>query len=333
MENEEKLEEQTEQVTEGTQTEPEALTEESPDTLSMIANMLEDVQTETVTEPKAEEPEIKEEPKVDEPKETPKPEIPVIPITDEIIKQYPALRGLRGKNLVTELPKHYAEAAKRLSEQGMELSKLKKEAEKPKQVEVKEEELPDPIEDPKGYAKAIQAQIEQKYEAKANAKIAELEDKLKALEEHPKQQEDKGAEVREIIKSQIGDEIEPQKAIDDFVNDNADKFFDTMGNPKTGTWEYYNANLDILIRDVVKYYNDKKKDSEVSDLRRQIEELKKNQTKKIKEEAFNQTKKNFKEAQNREPEHSEVQVASRQQPELNDNDKLLMEIARLTQAE
>jgi hypothetical protein len=135
-----------------------------------------------------------------------KPEIPVV--TEEMVKEYPALKTLVGKP-ITEVMKSHAALNTRLSQSENELSTLKtkppgkKEEKKPdaaqttKSVEeeidelIEKTELPDPIDDPVKYKKEM---------AKLAAKIAVIQSKaetksLKGLAEEQQRSEEARASI------------------------------------------------------------------------------------------------------------------------------------------
>lgn len=154
-----------------------------------------------------------------------KPDVPVV--TEEMVKEYPALKTLIGKP-VTEIMKSHAALNTRLSQSENELNTLKsgqkkepeKKDEKPvsgsqttKSVEeeidelIEKTDLPDPIDDPKAYAKAS---------ARLNAKIAAIQAKhetapLRSMqEEHQKSEEARVSilKAEQLVKQKLPEDVD-----------------------------------------------------------------------------------------------------------------------------
>lgn len=167
-----------------------------------------------------------------------KPDVPVV--TEEMVKEYPALKTLVGKP-ITEIMKSYAALNTRLSQSENELNTLrtksgkepeKKAEDKPVDVKttktaeeeidelIEKAELPDPVDDPKGYAKAS---------AKLNAKIAAIQAKhetapLRTLQEERQREEQARSDIRkatELVNQKLPEGVDMeaiQKGFQEFIS-------------------------------------------------------------------------------------------------------------------
>lgn len=170
-----------------------------------------------------------------------KPDVPVV--TEEMVKEYPALKTLIGKP-ITEVMKSHAALNTRLSQSENELSTLKnkgtdKKPETQKKVEqpvkadtqvtktaeeeidelIEKAELPDPIDDPKGYAKAL---------GKLNAKISAIQARaetrpLKNLQEERQREEQARADIQkatDLVAQKLPEDVDMeaiQKGFQEFI--------------------------------------------------------------------------------------------------------------------
>lgn len=175
------------------------------------------------------EPEIKE----GEPQE---PEVPKEPeiIDDSVIEQYPVLKMYRGKP-IKEVLKAYDSIVRKFTSTSQELAKLKQ-----KQTTIpKPEEVPDAVEKPEDFKKWIEEYTEQVRE----------DERTKILN----QPEPPDLQVE--ISKHLPKEANVQEVIDNWVKFNSARIFNEFGERRKETTDFYNQNPDVLVNDIVSFYN------------------------------------------------------------------------------
>lgn len=181
-------------------------------------------------------------------------------VTEEMVKEIPALKGLVGKP-VSELVKSYASLNSEYGRSQQELGELKKakpEAKpetKPEAKEVKQEkslqeqidelvdktELPDPLDDPKGFAKA---------NAKLQMKINELMNKPQEQERQERERQQKvQAEIQKTA-DLLTKELPEGVKLEDVQNGFASSIAEFIKAEPT----YYFGKPELLASDIARWY-------------------------------------------------------------------------------
>lgn len=188
--------------------------------------------------------EVKEEPKeVVQPQEPEviegEPEVPQEPkepdvIDDSVIEQYPVLKMYRGKP-IKEVLKAYDSIVRKFTSTSQELAKLKQ-----KQTTIpKPEEVPDAVENPEDFKKWIKEYTEQVRE----------DERTRVLN----QPEPPNLEVE--IAKYLPKDADVQKVVDGWVRHNSEMIFNEFGDRRPEVTAFYNQNPEILISQIVKFYN------------------------------------------------------------------------------
>jgi hypothetical protein len=206
--------------------------------------------------PKQEEKKAEE--KVVKPEEKAKTETPSV-ITEEMVKDFPALKTLVGKP-IAELTKVYANLAKEFNRSQNELSTLKKkpeaketkttqEGEKTLEQQIDEliekTDLPDPIDDQKAYNKAfakLQMKIADLKIKEANKPLTEQFDKQKAIEQIRQQHNT----AVSLVKEGVGKDVD----LDELMG----KFNEAMQPVLAEHPDLYNGKPEFLASDIIRFH-------------------------------------------------------------------------------
>lgn len=157
-------------------------------------------------------------------------------IDDTMINEYPALKMYKGKPL-KDLGKAYQNIVKAFTENQMRLKQIEKE--RAKRSIPEPTEVPDPVENPDEFKKYMET-----YAASI---------KQQAIDEYLSQakvQTDWVAEARKIVP----DGVDFNKFIQEFMMFNAERFYNELGEVRPEVENFYNANPQVLISEMKKYY-------------------------------------------------------------------------------
>lgn len=245
-----------EQVEETNESQSEAEEPNNPDMLTELMEIAKQDTSIEETEPEEEEEVSEEEEQSEEEdsqEEEEQPEVTDSPkeefvITDDMIKQYPTLKSYRGKG-GTDLARAYDNLVREYSRRNQELAELKK---KPQQVSKSEEvidKMPDPLDDPEGWEKWDER------------RIARLKEELKAdlMNEVKTHTTPKPEDVAERNAKFIYAELEKQlpnipvqSAMEYWINENSEDFFDFEGNLKQGLIvEYIKERPNRMLKEIL----------------------------------------------------------------------------------
>lgn len=157
-------------------------------------------------------------------------------IDDTMINEYPALKMYKGKPL-KDLGKAYQNIVKAFTENQMRLKQIEKE--RAKRSVPEPTEVPDPVENPDEFKKYMET-----YAASI---------KQQAIDEYLSQakvQTDWVAEARKIVP----DGVDFNKFNQEFIMFNAERFYNELGEVRPEVENFYNANPQVLISEMKKYY-------------------------------------------------------------------------------
>ncbi len=157
-------------------------------------------------------------------------------IDDTMINEYPALKMYKGKPL-KDLGKAYQNIVKAFTENQMRLKQIEKE--RAKRSIPEPTEVPDPVENPDEFKKYMET-----YAASI---------KQQAIDEYLSQakvQTDWVAEARKIVP----DGVDFNKFTQEFMMFNAERFYNELGEVRPEVENFYNANPQVLISEMKKYY-------------------------------------------------------------------------------
>lgn len=157
-------------------------------------------------------------------------------IDDTMINEYPALKMYKGKPL-KDLGKAYQNIVKAFTENQMRLKQIEKE--RAKRSIPEPTEVPDPVENPDEFKKYMET-----YAASI---------KQQAIDEYLSQakvQTDWVAEARKIVP----DGVDFNKFNQEFMMFNAERFYNELGEVRPEVENFYNANPQVLISEMKKYY-------------------------------------------------------------------------------
>lgn len=157
-------------------------------------------------------------------------------IDDTMINEYPALKMYKGKPL-KDLGKAYQNIVKAFTENQMRLKQIEKE--RAKRSIPEPTEVPDPVENPDEFKKYMET-----YAASI---------KQQAIDEYLSQakvQTDWVAEARKIVP----DGVDFNKFNQEFIMFNAERFYNELGEVRPEVENFYNANPQVLISEMKKYY-------------------------------------------------------------------------------
>lgn len=157
-------------------------------------------------------------------------------IDDTMINEYPALKMYKGKPL-KDLGKAYQNIVKAFTENQMRLKQIEKE--RAKRSIPEPTEVPDPVENPDEFKKYMET-----YAASI---------KQQAIDEYLSQakvQTDWIAEARKIVP----DGVDFNKFNQEFIMFNAERFYNELGEVRPEVENFYNANPQVLISEMKKYY-------------------------------------------------------------------------------
>lgn len=157
-------------------------------------------------------------------------------IDDTMINEYPALKMYKGKPL-KDLGKAYQNIVKAFTENQMRLKQIEKE--RAKRSVPEPTEVPDPVENPDEFRKYMET-----YAASI---------KQQAIDEYLSQakvQTDWVAEARKIVP----DGVDFNKFNQEFIMFNAERFYNELGEVRPEVENFYNANPQVLISEMKKYY-------------------------------------------------------------------------------
>lgn len=157
-------------------------------------------------------------------------------IDDTMINEYPALKMYKGKPL-KDLGKAYQNIVKAFTENQMRLKQIEKE--RAKRSIPEPTEVPDPVENPDEFRKYMET-----YAASI---------KQQAIDEYLSQakvQTDWVAEARKIVP----DGVDFNKFNQEFMMFNAERFYNELGEVRPEVENFYNANPQVLISEMKKYY-------------------------------------------------------------------------------
>lgn len=157
-------------------------------------------------------------------------------IDDTMINEYPALKMYKGKPL-KDLGKAYQNIVKAFTENQMRLKQIEKE--RAKRSIPEPTEVPDPVENPDEFRKYMET-----YAASI---------KQQAIDEYLSQakvQTDWVAEARKIVP----DGVDFNKFNQEFIMFNAERFYNELGEVRPEVENFYNANPQVLISEMKKYY-------------------------------------------------------------------------------
>lgn len=157
-------------------------------------------------------------------------------IDDTMINEYPALKMYKGKPL-KDLGKAYQNIVKAFTENQMRLKQIEKE--RAKRSIPEPTEVPDPVENPDEFKKYMET-----YAASI---------KQQAIDEYLSQakvQTDWVAEARKIVP----DGVDFNKFSQEFMMFNAERFYNELGEVRPEVENFYNANPQVLISEMKKYY-------------------------------------------------------------------------------
>ncbi|MCZ2268478.1 MAG: hypothetical protein LC124_06450 [Ignavibacteriales bacterium] len=228
---------QVETTPEGQAEAPEGQVVETPEVIEQIGQLLtpdnQPTETKETSEPENSESETTPEPK----KEEPKLEVSKDVIIDEaMVQQYPRLKMFLGKPVLEALPKAYDNVVLAYKKDHEELIKIKQEQAK---NSLNSSEVPDSIEKKEEFDKWL----------------AERDDKIRqqAIDEYLSQakvQTDWVAEARKIVP----DGVDFNKFNQEFMMFNAERFYNELGEVRPEVENFYNANPQVLISEMKKYY-------------------------------------------------------------------------------
>ncbi len=223
----EKTKEQT--VEEQSSEEIETLTEEE------IAEQVSGLTNEQVETTEEQTEEVEAEAETEETSE--EEEAPVLTVDDELVKKYPALKAHHGKPLA-ELGQHYQSIVVEFNEKSQQIAELKKklaEATIPKL-----EDEPDPVEKPEEHKKWT----------------TDREEAIRADERSKTAQQPAQVNYVTEVSKQLPNDVDAKKVIESWSNKNAYRLYDNLGNLKPAAQLLYGDDPNVLVQEVVEYYND-----------------------------------------------------------------------------
>jgi len=152
-------------------------------------------------------------------------------IDDALIERYPTLKMYRGKKILEDLPKAYHNIVLAYAEDHKKLKQIEKEQAKQKLPELSA--IPDPVAEPDEFKKWL----------------ADYTEKVKS-EVTPPPQVDWVAEARKVLPP----EVDFDKVRENFLNFNAERFFNELGELRPEVAGFYEKNPHILINEMKTYY-------------------------------------------------------------------------------
>jgi hypothetical protein len=199
--------------------------EEAP-VIEQIGELLKGNQS---TEPEPIQEEVTEQ--QEEPKEV-KEVQPEFIIDDAMIQQYPTLKMYRGKKVIEDLPKAYHNIVLAYAEDHKRLKQIEKEQAKQKLPEPSQ--IPDPVEKPDEFKKWL----------------ADYTDRVRLESAPPPPEIDWVARAKAVLPK----EADFEKVRDNFMNFNAERFFNEMGELRPEVASFYEKNPNILINEMKSHY-------------------------------------------------------------------------------
>lgn len=219
---------QVEQTAESQAEATESQVENTTDVVEQVGQLL--------TKEPQDEPQEEIQDKTQETKEEVAP-VQVEPVIDDtMINEYPALKMYKGKPL-KDLGKAYQNIVKAFTENQMRLKQIEKE--RAKRSIPEPTEVPDPVENPDEFKKYMET-----YAASI---------KQQAIDEYLSQakvQTDWVAEARKIVP----EGVDFNKFNQEFMMFNAERFYNELGEVRPEVENFYNANPQVLISEMKKYY-------------------------------------------------------------------------------
>ncbi len=164
-------------------------------------------------------------------------ETPVSMIDEEFVKLYPRTKAYFGKP-VTELGKGYESIVEEFNKKSQQLAELKKklaEATIPKL-----EDEPDPVDEKEAHTKWTEER-EKAIRADERSKVAQQPVQVNYVTE---------------VSKQLPNDVDAEKVIESWSNKNAYRLYDNLGNLKPAAQLLYGDDPNILVQEVVEYYND-----------------------------------------------------------------------------
>ena len=226
---EEQVETSKEQSEDQTSEEFEALSEE--ETTEKVSELLNE-QTETTKEQSQE---------VEETEETPEEvEVPVKIIDEDFVKAYPKTKAYFGKP-VEELGKGYESVVNEFHKKSQLLDEMKKKLAEATIPKLKD--APDPVDDPEGYKKWD----------KGREEAIRADERSKVVEQPP--QVDYMSEVGKRLPA----DVDANKVIQAWTNDNAYRLFDKFGNWKQEVLYQYNNDPEVFYKEITNFYESDEK--------------------------------------------------------------------------
>uniref|UniRef100_A0A6H1ZX18 Uncharacterized protein n=1 Tax=viral metagenome TaxID=1070528 RepID=A0A6H1ZX18_9ZZZZ len=230
-------------------------------------------------------------------------------ITDEIIKKFPMLKSFKGKP-VEETFNAYEHLSRKLSPLSQKVKELQTQLENKAEVksEIKEElERIDLLElEPEEQLKAIDKLIDRRLESRLKA----FEAKLMPLERTARENEE--ARFLSEIQSVIPEGLKAVDVLGGWREENKEVLFDEEGNP-TPLFQAYVQMPELLKKEVAKYGKTLKPDKATN----------------VKDNSIDYKKRVQKAQREAEQKKSGVQYNLGHDEELNDAEKLLMEINQI----
>jgi hypothetical protein len=199
--------------------------EEAP-VIEQIGELLKGNQS---TEPEPIQEEVTEQ--QEEPKEV-KEVQPEFIIDDAMIQQYPTLKMYRGKKVIEDLPKAYHNIVLAYAEDHKRLKQIEKEQAKQKLPEPSQ--IPDPVEKPDEFKKWL----------------ADYTDRVRLESAPPPPEIDWVARAKAVLPK----EADFEKVRDNFMNFNAERFFNELGELRPEVASFYEKNPNILINEMKSHY-------------------------------------------------------------------------------
>src|SRR5574343_568869 len=196
--------------------------EEAP-VIEQIGELLKGNQS---TEPEPIQEEVKEQ------QEEPKEAVAEFIIDDAMIQQYPTLKMYRGKKVIEDLPKAYHNIVLAYAEDHKKLKQIEKEQAKQRLPEPSQ--IPDSIEKPEEFKKWL----------------AEYTERVRAESAPPPPEIDWVARAKAVLPK----EADFEKVRDNFMNFNAERFFNELGELRPEVASFYEKNPNILINEMKSHY-------------------------------------------------------------------------------